>query len=305
MDISVIICTYNPNLTRLDQTLLALQKQSLHPLSWELIIVDNNSSNGFDVYLDLSFFPNSRVIKESKQGLTYARLKGFHEAKGEIIIMVDDDNILQNDYLQKTINLFKDHPQIGSAGGKSLPEFEWEAPTWLNDFYGNLALRDLGDDTIITKWENTYPNSAPIGAGMAIRKLALQSYMDAMHGDQNIITDRTDTSLSSGGDNEINIHILRSGWELGYFPDLVLKHIIPKERMQVQYLSRLLRDTNKSWVQLLEKHQISPWKKIHKQTLLFRKIKAYLSYKAWKNEVYFIQWQGACGMLEGRVKKAS
>ena len=305
MDISVIICTYNPNLTRLDQTLLALQKQSLDPLSWELIIVDNNSSNGFDVYLDLSFFPNSKIIKEPKQGLTYARLKGFHEAKGEIIIMVDDDNILQNDYLQKTINLFKDHPQIGSAGGRSLPEFEWEAPTWLTGFYGNLALRDLGDDTIITKWENTYPHSAPIGAGMAIRKLALQSYMDAMDGDQNMITDRTDISLSSGGDNEINIQILRSGWELGYFPELILKHIIPKERMQVQYLARLLRDTNRSWVQLLEKHQISPWKKIYKQTLAFRKIKAYLTYKAWKNEAHFIKWQGACGMLEGRVKKAS
>lgn len=302
MEISVIICTYNPNLKRLDQTLSSLRQQSLDPLSWELIMVDNNSSNGFDAHLDLSSFPNSRIVREQRQGLTYARLKGFNEAKGDIIIMVDDDNILQSDYLQKTINLFKDHPHIGSAGGKSLPEFECDSPAWLNEFYGNLALRDLGDDIIITKWENSYPNSAPIGAGMAIRKLALRSYIDAMRSDKSIITDRTDTSLTSGGDNEINIQILRSGWEIGYFPELVLRHIIPKERMQVQYLARLLRDTNRSWVQLLEKHHISPWKKINKQTLLPRKIKAYLTYKAWKNEVHFIKWQGACGMLEGRVK---
>ncbi|MEZ2334118.1 glycosyltransferase [Mucilaginibacter sp. RCC_168] len=302
MDISVIICTYNPNLKRLHQTLSALQKQSLDPLLWELIIVDNNSSNGFDAYVDLSFFPNSRIVKEEKQGLTYARLKGFDEAQGAIIIMVDDDNMLQSDYLETSLNIFKDHPQIGAAGGKSLPEFEYEAPVWLTEFYGNLALRDLGNDTIIAKWKNTYPDAAPIGAGMAVRKVAIQSYIDAVTTDKSIITDRTDTSLTSGGDNEINIQLLKSGWELGYFPELVLHHIISKERMQAAYLARLLRDTNRSWVQLLEKHHINPWKKINKQTLLLRKIKAYLTYKAWKNEVNFIKWQGACGMLEGRIK---
>src|ERR1700754_5132395 len=251
MDISVIICTYNPNLKRLAQTLLALQKQSLDPRSWELIIVDNNSTNRFDTYLDLNFFPNSKIIQEQRQGLTYARLKGFGEAKGTLIIMVDDDNILESEYLQRIVNLFKDYPQIGSAGGKSMPEFECEAPAWLTEFYGNLALRDLGNDAIITKWENSYHNAAPIGAGMAIRKIALQSYIDAMATDKNMITDRTDTSLTSGGDNEINIQILKSGWELGYFPELVIRHIIPKERMQAPYMARLLRDTNRSWVRLL------------------------------------------------------
>jgi len=302
MDISVIICTYNPNLKRLGQTLSSLRQQSLDPLSWELIMVDNNSSNGFDAHLDLNSFQNSRIVREQRQGLTYARLKGFDEAKGVIIIMVDDDNVLQSNYLETTLNIFKDHPQIGSAGGKSLPEFECDSPAWLTEFYGNLALRNLGNDIIITKWENSYPNTAPIGAGMAIRRIALQSYIDAISSDKNITTDRTNTSLTSGGDNEINIQILRSGWEVGYFPELVLRHIIPKERMQVQYLARLLRDTNRSWVQLLEKHHINPWKNINKQTLSLRKIKAYLTYKAWENEVHFIKWQGACGMLEGRVK---
>ncbi|NHA04948.1 glycosyltransferase family 2 protein [Mucilaginibacter sp. HC2] len=302
MDISVIICTYNPNLKRLSQTLSSLQKQSLDTSSWELIIVDNNSSNKFRDHLDLGFFPNSRIVHEQQQGLTYARLKGFDVAKGEIVIMVDDDNVLQSDYLQKTINLFKDHPQIGSAGGKSLPEFECVPPAWLTEFYGNLALRDLGNEVIIDKWENTYPNAAPIGAGMAIRKVALQSYIDTMRSDKSIITDRTDTSLTSGGDNEINIQILKWGWTIGYFPELVLLHIIPKERMEVHYLARLLRDTNRSWVQLLEKYHINPWKNINKQTQLPRKIKAYISYKAWKNKVNFIKWQGACGIFEGRVK---
>jgi glycosyltransferase involved in cell wall biosynthesis len=301
-DLSVIISTYNPNIQTINKTLNGLKEQTLNPDLWELLIIDNNSSNGFDTKVDLGFFTNSKIVKEPRQGLTYARLKGFKEAKGEVIIMVDDDNVLQSDYLETVLNIFKDHPQIGSAGGKSIPDFECEEPIWLPEFYGNLALRDLGDHVIITKWENTYPNTAPIGAGMAIRRAALQAYIDAMTTDKSIITDRTGTSLTSGGDNEINIQILKSGWELGYFPELVLRHIIPKERVQVQYLARLLRDTNRSWVRLLEKHHTCPWKSINKQTLIFRKIKAYLTYKAWKNEVNFIKWQGACGLFEGMVK---
>jgi glycosyltransferase involved in cell wall biosynthesis len=300
--VSVIIPTYNPDLKKLSQVLSSLQNQSLPVSSWELIIIDNNSSNEFDKHLNLSCHPGSRIVKEPRQGLTYARLKGFNEAMGEIIVMVDDDNILDNDYLQQVLSIFKDHPQIGSAGGKSIPEFECVPPKWLSEFYINLALKDLGNNMIINHWKNTYPPAAPIGAGMAIRKVALQSYIKIITSAQYIITDRTATSLASGGDNEINIEILKSGWQVGYFPELVLRHIIPEERMQVKYLAKLLHNTNKSWIQLLQKHDISPWKNISGYTVILRKMKAYLSYKAWQSEVNYIKWKGACGTFEGMVR---
>ena len=299
MFISVIIPTYNPNLQRLDQTLTALKYQLLPYNFWELLVIDNNSSTNFADKIGLSWHPDSKVIAEPAQGLTYARLKGFSAAKGDIIVMVDDDNILQPDYLQQVTDIFTSDPKLGAAGGKSLPLFETAPPVWLKEFYGNLALRDLGDEIVINKWDDKYPEFAPIGAGMAIRKTALSSYIDKINTKSTIISDRKGDSLASGGDNDIVIEISRSGWVTGYFPSLSLQHIISAERMQPNYLARLVNNTNKSWVQLLESHHINPWKKIAAWTAPLRKLKAWFTYKAWQSDLNHTRWRGACGIFDG------
>ncbi|WP_428328411.1 glycosyltransferase [Mucilaginibacter sp.] len=299
MDVSVIIPTYNPNIERLNQTLNGLKQQTLAIDAWELIIIDNNSSFNIAEKIDLSWHANSRIIAEPKQGLTYARLKGFLAAKANIIILVDDDNILDQHYLQNTLEVFKNNPMAGAIGGKSIPLFEQEQPEWLKEFYGNLALRDLGENIILNTWDNTYPASSPIGAGIAIRKAALENYIAKVSSNTKLITDRSGSSLSSGGDNDIVLEVLKAGWQVGYFPSLSLLHIIPKQRTQVEYLSRLINNTNRSWIQLLEYHQINPWKKIPLWTVPLRKAKAWLTYKAWKGDANHIRWSGACGTFDG------
>ncbi|WP_207532698.1 glycosyltransferase [Desertivirga arenae] len=299
MRISVIIPTYNPNIHRLSKTLDALQLQSLPKSEWELIIVDNNSSNSFWEEIDLSWHLNAHLVREPKPGLTYARLKGFEESKSEIIVMVDDDNILDANYLQEALKNLENNAGLGAVGGKSIPMFEVESPFWLENFFGNLALRDLGNDIIFEEWNNKYPDSAPIGAGMIIRKDALKSYVDKVKSGVSRITDRKGSSLSSGGDNDIVIEILKSGWKTAYVPSISLQHIIPKERMEVQYLARLVHDTNISWVKLLNSHNINPWKKIPRWTLPLRIAKAWITDKAWVNEVNYIKWKGTCGTFKG------
>ncbi|HMG11414.1 MAG TPA: glycosyltransferase [Mucilaginibacter sp.] len=295
--LSVILPTYNPNPLRLSKTISGLQNQTLIFDSWELIVIDNNSVPAIEI--DLSWHPNSRIVTEEKPGLTYARLKGFEQAKGAVIVMVDDDNILDKDYLKNTLAIFTANPKSGAIGGKSTPSFEEAVPIWLTEFYGNLALRDLGENVIIADWKNEYPWGAPIGAGMGIRKLALQSYLHKIANSNTILSDRTGASLSSGGDNDIVIEILKSGWQVGYYPQLELQHIIPVRRTQVNYLARLLNNTNKSWVQLLASHDISPWGEIAPWSVPFRKIKSWFTYRAWQNKVNYIKWKGACGLYDG------
>ncbi|RWY57333.1 glycosyltransferase [Mucilaginibacter gilvus] len=302
VSISVIIPTYNPNVARLCQTLSALKNQTFPLNLWELIIIDNNSSNHFAKGLDLSWHPAATIITENKQGLTYARIKGFSVARGEIIILADDDNVLDKNYLQNVRGIFQANSGLGSIGGKSVPQFESPPPEWLSPFYDSLALRDLGDNRIIDTWRNNYPAAAPIGAGMAIRENALRTYISAHHAATNVITDRTATSLSSGGDNEINLAILKSGWAVGYFPELTLEHIIPAERITIAYMAKLVFGINRSWAILLAKHKISPWASIHKNTLLFRKIKSYISNKAWQGEGNYLRWKAACGIFQGRAE---
>jgi glycosyltransferase involved in cell wall biosynthesis len=295
--LSVILPAYNPNASRISQTLSGLKNQTLDLNSWELILIDNNSNPPLSI--DLGWHPKHKILTEKKPGLTYARLTGFENALAPIVLMVDDDNVLDKDYLENALAIFNADSSLGAIGGKSIPQFEAAPPPWLGKFYANIALRDLGEEALLTGWKNEYPAFAPIGAGMGIRKEALKTYLDKIKSPGNVIADRTGNSLSSGGDNDIVLEILKSGWQVGYYPSLVLKHIIPASRMEASYLARLLKDTNKSWVQLLESHHINPWKKIASWTVPLRKIKSWFSYRAWSSKASYIKWQGACGIFDG------
>jgi glycosyltransferase involved in cell wall biosynthesis len=299
--VSVIISTYNPDPSRFNRVLDALKMQTLPLERWELLIIDNNSS--IPLSADLSWHPGSRIIPEPKPGLTYGRMRGFSEAGGDILLLVDDDNVLAPGYLLKTADIFKANPKLGAIGGRSLPDFEAVPPVWIKQFYGNLAIRDLGSDIIIAEWDGGYPEASPIGAGMAIRRGALDNYITKINAQHKPITDRTGKSLSSGGDNDIVLEILKAGWAVGYFPSLSLYHIIPVDRTGVEYLSRLLNHTNKSWILLLENHKINAWKKIKGWSVPLRKIKAWFTYKAWQNKVNYIRWRGACGTFDGLSEK--
>ena len=295
--ISVIIPSFNPDRGRLSETLNGLRLQSLECSQWELILIDNNST--LPIEADLTWHPHARIVSENRQGLTYARLKGFEVAGGDIIIMVDDDNILDKDYLQNMSALFASNPRLGTAGGKLAPRFASQPPQWLRPFYGNLALRDLGETVLLAEWDNTYPANAAVGAGMGIRRIALIEYRADATNSHAAIADRTAGQLSSGGDNDIVLATLRAGWQTGYFPQLRLTHIIPAERTQFAYICRLVNNTSKSWIQVLNKHNINPWAKIPAWTVPLRKAKAWVTLRAWAGKENYIKWKGACGQFDG------
>jgi len=300
--ITVIIPTYNPSIERLNQTLKGLANQTLSFSEWEIIVIDNNSQKKFGDYIDLKWHPKAGIVFEGKQGLSFARLKGIEESKGDIIVMVDDDNILDATYLENCLKIFDTNLKLGSIGGKSVPLFEANPSTHIKAFYGLLALRDLGNEIQIESFSNQYPTCAPIGAGMAFRKEAILKYRDKILNSKAVLSDRKGNSLSSSGDNDMVMEIVKAGWEVGYFPQLSLQHIIPESRTTVEYLSRLNFGIQKSWVQFLWSHNISPWNKISKYSVQLRKLKAWFSYKAYQSEVKYIKWKGSCGMFEGLTK---
>jgi len=116
------------------------------------------------------------------------------------------------------------------------------------------------------------------------------------------LSDRRGNELTSGGDNDIVLSILESGWDVAYFPELSLTHLIPATRLQPEYLARLNHGIAKSWMQVLSKHQCNPWPPIPAWTVRIRKMKAWFTYRAWAGPVQRICWSGACGHFEGRIK---
>jgi len=307
--ISVVLPTHNPDRERFGRTLAGLRAQTLSASHWELLVVDNASSP--PVSLENQAPTGARVVVETTAGLTAARLRGFKETTAEFIVMVDDDNVLSPAYLEQVLALFSANPRIGALGGRSLPEFAHEPESWKREFFGLLALRDLGEKAITSSHPQTtgapspdYPGCAPIGAGMALRRSALQPWIEATQ-TSSAITDRRGNELTSGGDNDIVFSILAGGWEVGYFPVLSLTHLIPDSRLTPAYLGRLNRGIRKSWMQVLRRHGANPWAPIHPWTLPLRKAKAWFNYRAWSSPAARIRWQGACGQFEGLANRDS
>lgn len=304
--ISVIIPTHNPNQFRLEKTLHGLREQSLPLDFWELVVVDNATLNLQQVCsFDFSWHPHKKIIREERLGLTWARIAGVQASRGDYLVFVDDDNVLHPNYLENTIEIFQQYSQLGAIGGKSIPEFEVEPEPWVANFFKCLALRDLGEEVLVSSLVGAsetkqYPEFAPIGAGMALRRQAVETYVNRITANStSVVLDRTGKSLSSGGDNDIVLTILNAGWEMGYFPQLELKHLIPAGRLTKDYLARVNRASSHSWVQVLSLHGIQVWQKIPRWTVLPRKIKAFFVYQPWKDPAAYVRWQGACGLFEG------
>jgi len=311
MNLSIIIPTHNPHADRLTRALAGLRAQTLPTTLWELVIVDNASADpAFLAQLDLGWHPHARVIREPQLGLTAARQCGFRAADTEYAVLVDDDNVLAPDYLESALAIFAAHPRIGVAGGKSVPHFAIEPPAWTREFFPLLALRDLGPSDIVSSGlrpagaaRNEYPAYAPIGAGMALRRAAWQTWLAARVDDSGALSDRRGDALTSSGDNDIVLCALRSGWEVGYFPQLSLTHLIPAARLDADYLARLNRGIQQSWMRVLSLHDANPWPPLSPMGAVLRKAKSWLTHRAWSAPAAHIRWQGACGHFDGRVTR--
>ena len=174
--LSAIIPAHNSHHGRLARTLAGLRAQDLPVADWELIIVDNASEPALPAEaFDLTWHPAARIVREPELGLTPARIRGFREAKGQLCVLVDDDNVLRPNYLMVARQLASKFPDVGVFGGKSLPEHEAIPPAWLDEMPGLLALRDDGETDIVSAWDGAYPRAAPIGAGMVIRRKPTRS----------------------------------------------------------------------------------------------------------------------------------
>jgi glycosyltransferase involved in cell wall biosynthesis len=116
--VSVIVCTRNraESLTRC----LAYYVEIQTSYNWELIVVDNGSSDATLVMLgsEVKFDRLPLIIlNERRVGLSRARNVGIKHARGEIIVFSDDDCYPDRGFIDEWVNVFKD-PKIGFSGGR-------------------------------------------------------------------------------------------------------------------------------------------------------------------------------------------
>ena len=200
--------------------------------------MDNRSDEPLADRFDLSWHPHARVVREETLGLTAARLRGIRESAGDLLVFVDDDNVLDVDFLEIVLRIMEERPFLGSWSGQCRPAFEEPPPEWTRRYWGNLVIREFDKDV----WSNLprLSQSMPCGAGLCVRREVALHYLDLHEsGKRSFQFDRNGKSLLSGGDNDLAACACDIGLGVGVIASLKLTHLISPERLTEDYLARL------------------------------------------------------------------
>jgi glycosyltransferase involved in cell wall biosynthesis len=240
-DTSVIICTHNPRRDYLERVLGALNGQTLPKDKWELLVVDNASKERLADTCDLSWHPRGRHVREEALGLTPARFRGIAEARGELLVFVDDDNVLASDFLEEAVALSRRYPHLGAFGaGRLEPEFEVQPPREIHPRLSMLALRSVSSP----HWSNNArdDDSIPWGAGLCVRRPVADLYETFVEtlGLTDVLG-RRGKELFSSEDDVFSWVAAAVGCGFGVFPQLRVTHLIAAERLNRRYVLSLLQ----------------------------------------------------------------
>jgi len=229
LKISVIICTYN-RANFLFKCLNSLNNQTANKSDFEVVVVDNNSSDNTKEVC-LNFINNNPELNlsytiEPKQGLSFARNKGIEVAKADIISYIDDDAIAKENFVENLIIAFDRNPEYKALGGRIEPIYEQgDEPLWMSRYtFGIVSKVDYGNT------EKEFPKKFPTGCNMAFRKDILKEI-----GGFNVdLVYRSDEKYVFKKLTKKNIKIL-------YAPDVFVNHFIEALRTTPEHVDKISR----------------------------------------------------------------
>ena len=229
MRISVVVCTYNRDLY-LSRCLVNLKNQDFNKDDFEIIIVDNNSTDNTST-ICLNFIKQNPEVKilyflEEKVGLSHARNTGITMSSGEIISFIDDDGFAKSNYLKSIYTIASDinFKEYLAFGGKVIPVYnEDKEPKWLSKYIeGVVSKVDLGDRII------PFNKKYPAGCNMVFRK----EVFDVYGGFNSDLHTRGDDKYVFDKLKKNNVKIL-------YSPTIEVEHFIDDYRLEKKFIIRL------------------------------------------------------------------
>ena len=239
---SILICTCNPALDTLEKVLKSCRKQTFDPGKYEIILVDNNSANPLSEVKFIKDIPatsNFKLIEEKTQGLAYARIAGSKAANSDTFVFVDDDNVLDANYLQNLKHLQAQYPQVAAWGpGVISIEYRGAVPDWVKTNYSWLFQQKNIEETkfgSVAGWPDYYP----AGSGLCVTRAVMEKYIHEFEKGNLTLTGRTGKILSSAEDTQIVWTAVKIGLSAGTSPLLMLRHVIPSSRTSLAYLKAL------------------------------------------------------------------
>lgn len=274
--ISVIVCTHN-RADLLPYALQTLGEQSLDSNEYEVIVVDNNSTDDTRIVVEkfAHEVPNLRYCLETKTGLSHARNRGWNEARGEYVAYTDDDCKLPRPWLSVAKEIIEQKaPAV--LGGPYFAFYDSPKPHWFKDSYGSYELHP--ESCALSQKEFL------VGGNIFFRRKLLETLggFDAnlgMSGDK----------IAYGEETALQIHIRDAmpGQVIYYDPRLYVYHLVRPEKMQLNWLIRAFFAKSR-YVYLVSRNNkivsALPWHSLIKATKIIIAFAADLLFGVWKRD---------------------
>jgi glycosyltransferase involved in cell wall biosynthesis len=231
--ISVILCTYN----RADLLPGALDnllaQEGPFAGAFELVVVDNNSSDGTRAVVEGFASRDSRVryLFERAQGLSHARNAGIAAVRAPLITFTDDDVRVGSDWISTILEVVAEHPDADVIGGRVLPDWPTAPPAWLTTrHWSPLALVDYGDEPVRVSSDRPL---CLVGANLTVRRRAF----DLVGGFAPALQ-RVRDGVGSCEDLEFLLRLYRAGRSGVYDPRITIHAAVQHERLDRAYHRR-------------------------------------------------------------------
>lgn len=237
MQLTVAMATYNRS-HLLRESLDHLTRLRVPAGTWDLIVVDNASTD--DTKTVASSFESRLPLQyryESRSGLCHARNHALSHCRGDVIAFIDDDVLVDPDWLRTLEAAVARWPEAAAWGGPIEPWFPTEPDQILLKAFPRLANGFAGLEADLPA--GLLPPPAHIyGASMAFRISAL----DGLRFDPRLGPSKDKTHVGITGEDVDFIDRLRArGGHVYWVPEMRVKHYVDPHRMTLPYLRRYTR----------------------------------------------------------------
>lgn len=238
--ISLVIPTYNRAATLANALSSVAASQVDDRGSVEVIVVDNNSTDATHLAVEeiqAGNFPFSlRYVLELNHGVAYARNRGIDESVGKYVAFMDDDQLIDKDYLSRLVPAFVS-TQAVCVGGRLLYDKMGSPPSWLPPLLEGVGFLDYGNEV-----KTLDANSGKLrGGNMAMVREELIKI-----GKYEVSLGRCGGSLLGGEEDELQERLHVAKKTIAYDPGLIQYHYFAPVRLTKTFWRRHHFDLGRS-----------------------------------------------------------
>lgn len=228
------LCTFN-RAGRLPRLLAAMRAQHC-PIPFEVLVVDNNSSDDTGqvvARVAAEPGPTVRYVSEAEQGIPFARNRALLEAmRSDYLVFIDDDELPRAGLLDAAVHALTSEG-ARCVGGRVDIVFPGQRPRWLGDeLLGFLAAIDHGAQPFWIRDASTPVWTANVAYDMRLFRDDPTLRFDARF-------NRRGHGVGGGSDAVMFRELLARGVPIRYSPQMIVEHHVDAWRLRRRYFLQL------------------------------------------------------------------